>query len=269
MAKRTFSQDIADELPFLRRYARALTGSQKTGDHYASATLEAILTDSTAFGRGWSLKTALFKVFHSLWHSTGAPSEGEETGLKMRAQTYLKKLTANSREALLLWSIEKFTYPEIGEIIGISAQEAEELVGAAYVEMEGVISGRILIIEDEPIIAFDLESLVTEIGHKVIGVARTRNKAIEIGNSEKPDLIMADIKLEDESSGVDAVDDLLNIYGNIPVIFITAFAKRLLNGEGREPAFLISKPYDEDQVRAAVSQALFFSSTEGINSMPD
>ena len=58
------------------------------------------------------------------------------------------------------------------------------------------------------------------------------------------------------------VNDLLAILGDTPVIFITAFPERLLTGERPEPAFLISKPYSEDQVRSAISQAMFFSSTE-------
>jgi hypothetical protein len=46
------------------------------------------------------------------------------------------------------------------------------------------------------------------------------------------------------------------------VIFVTAFPERLLTGKRPEPAFLITKPYVEDQVRSAVSQAMFFASTE-------
>ncbi|EEX14304.1 two-component response regulator [Citreicella sp. SE45] len=119
-----------------------------------------------------------------------------------------------------------------------------------------------LIIEDEAIIAMDLESIVADLGHRVTGVARTRSAAVDLAGKETPDLVLADIQLADNSSGIDAVNDILKSLGNRPVIFITAFPERLLTGERPEPAFLISKPYSEDQVRSAVSQAMFFSSTE-------
>jgi DNA-directed RNA polymerase specialized sigma24 family protein len=260
------NDDLADviggHLPYLRRYARALTGSQSSGDAYAVATLEAILADESLFGNELSGKTALFRVFHTIWHSTGAPVEGEETGLKAAAQRHLAQLTPNSREALLLSTIEDFTASEIAQIIDVDPAEAERLVTTAYLEMEDAISGKILIIEDEAIIAMDLESLVTEIGHRVTGVARTRDQAVKLGNMEPPDLILADIQLADNSTGTDAVRQLLSDLGERPVIFITAFPERLLTGDRHEPAFLISKPYTEAQVRTAVSQAMFFSSTE-------
>jgi CheY-like chemotaxis protein len=108
----------------------------------------------------------------------------------------------------------------------------------------------------------DIQSIVSAMGHGVTGIARTREGAVKLGQAERPDLILADIQLADNSSGIDAVNDLLAALGEIPVIFITAFPERLLTGERPEPAFLISKPYTEEQVRSAVSQAMFFASTE-------
>ena len=144
----------------------------------------------------------------------------------------------------------------------IEGGEAEQLVGLARQEMADAVSGRVLIIEDEAIIAMDLESIVADLGHRVTGVARTRDAAIDLAKKDTPDLVLADIQLADNSSGIDAVHDILKELGDRPVIFITAFPERLLTGERPEPAFLISKPYSEEQVRSAVSQAMFFSSTE-------
>ena len=264
----TAQPDLADaigpNLPYLRRYARALTGSQGSGDAFAAAALEAVLAEPKAFDRELPPKVALFKIFHAIWRSGGAPSDGEETGLRAAAQKHLAKLTSGSREALLLSTIEEFTVPEIASIMALGTDEAGHLVSTAYLEMEDAVSGRILIIEDEAIIAMDLESLVSEIGHRVTGVARTRKGAVDLGRRETPDLILADIQLADNSSGIDAVKDLLGELGDIPVIFITAFPERLLTGKRPEPAFLITKPYNEAQVRTAVSQAMFFSSTEAL-----
>ncbi|PJE28655.1 response regulator receiver protein [Pseudooceanicola antarcticus] len=253
---------IGAHLPYLRRYARALTGAQSSGDAYAAATLEAILQDRSVFEQGIGEKAALFKVFHTIWASSGAPVAVEATGLEARAQQHMARLSPNTREALLLHTIEDFNTGEVAEIMGTDENEVETLLDTARQEMADAVSGRVLIIEDEAIIAMDLEALVAEMGHRVTGVARTRDEAVKLGLSQKPDLIMADIQLADNSSGIDAVNDLLGELGEMPVIFITAFPERLLTGERPEPAFLISKPYREDQVRSAVSQAMFFASTE-------
>ncbi|MFZ5962671.1 response regulator [Thalassococcus sp. BH17M4-6] len=262
MTQVDLSSEIGAALPFLRRYARALTGSQNSGDSYAAATLEAVLADRSMVQESSGAKAGLFKVFHGIWVTTGAPVVEEDEGPRAAAQQYLQRLTTNSREALLLHTIEEFTVSEVGEIMQIGEDEATQLINVARQEMADQVSGRVLIIEDEAIIAMDLESIVADLGHRVTGVARTRDGAVKLGNAEVPDLILADIQLADNSSGVDAVRDLLNDLGNRPVIFITAFPERLLTGERPEPAFLISKPYSEEQVRSAISQAMFFSSTE-------
>jgi len=128
--------------------------------------------------------------------------------------------------------------------------------------MERSVAGKVMVIEDEAIIAMDIVDIVTGIGHRVTGTARTRDEAVALAMRTPPDLILADIHLADNSSGIDAVNQILERFPETPVIFITAFPERLLTGERPEPAFLITKPFSEDQVRSAVSQAMFFSSTE-------
>ena len=254
---------IGGNLPYLRRYARALTGRQDSGDRYAAATLEAILNDPELYDAGLTDKVALFRVFHAIWMSSGMPVEdGGEIGLAARAQKHLSRLTENTREALLLHTIEEFSIEEVGQIMQVSTDEAGQYVDTAFLEMRDAISGKIMVIEDEAVIAMDLESIVMDMGHRVTGVARTESAALDLAASEAPDLILSDIQLADDSSGIDAVNRIIDRDGDRPVIFITAYPERLLTGEGPEPAFLISKPYTENQVRSAVSQALFFASTE-------
>ncbi|WP_109467638.1 response regulator [Albibacillus kandeliae] len=261
------SDQIAAELPYLRRYARALTGSQSSGDQYAVATLETILQDRSIFSDPeMTIKVALFKCFHAIWASSGAPVPAEGESTLARAQQHLASLETNTREALLLATIEEFTIADIARIMDVTRDEVRHLINVARNDMQSAISGRILVIEDEPVIAADISSIVTELGHQVTGVGRTRASAVELGRETRPDLILADIQLADNSSGIDAVNDLLKEFGEVPVIFITAFPERLLTGERPEPAFLISKPYKEEQVKSAVSQAMFFASTETLKS---
>ncbi len=205
---------------------------------------------------------ALFRVFHAIWKSAGAPVEGKESGIAARAQAHLERLTPNTREALLLSSIEEFTATEIGEIMEAGRDEVLHFLAVARREIEESLSGRILVIEDEAIIALDLQSIVADMGHAITGVARTHDGAVALAKKERPDLILSDIQLADGSSGIEAVNEILKAAGDIPVVFITAFPERLLTGDRPEPAFVITKPYSEKQIQVAVSQAMFFASTE-------
>ncbi|MDR7125666.1 response regulator [Pseudotabrizicola sp. 4114] len=256
---------IAADLPFLRRYARALTGSQDSGDRYAAATLESILIEDTPVRTATSPRIGLFHCFHRVWSSAGAPLETDDDILAKRAQVHMAGLTPNSREALLLHAIEGFDRTSIAEIMAQEEGEVQALLDAAIREMEASVTGKVMVIEDEAIIAMDIVDIVGQIGHQVTGVARTRREAVELAARERPDLILSDIQLADDSSGIDAVNDILAQFDDIPVIFITAFPERLLTGDKPEPAFLITKPFSEEQVRSAVSQAMFFASTETLH----
>lgn len=253
---------IGGALPYLRRYARALTGSQDKGDAYAAATLEAVLADLEDFKTRGPVKVSLFQVFHKIWSTTGGALEEEADTLRRKAQQHLATLTNDTREALLLHTIEELPVEDVATVLSIATDEARSLIDIAYSEMSKSVVGKVMIIEDEAIIAMDLEAIVGDMGHQITGVARTETSALSLFETEKPDLILSDIQLADNSSGIDAVQKILEQSPDTPVIFITAYPERLLTGEGPEPAFLITKPFTEEQVRSAVSQAMFFSSTK-------
>ena len=268
MVETQSTQDLAEVvrtyLPYLRRFARALTGNQESGDSYAAVTIEAIISDRSVFDDGVPPKVALFKVFTSIWSTSGAQVETPDedvTTMEKTAQKRLSGLTPKAREALLLRSLEGFPNSDIAMIMGISPGEASELVKIGANEIATEVKGRVLIIEDEPIIAMDIQHIVTALGHEVVGVARTASEAVSKATETKPDLVLADIQLADGSSGIDAVQEILGQQADKPVIFITAYPERLLTGERPEPTFLITKPFSDEQVQAAVGQALFFGST--------
>ena len=125
--------------------------------------------------------------------------------------------------------------------------------------IERQLASRVLIIEDESIIALDLENLVVDLGHEVVGIAATRDEAVAKARSQKPGLILADINLGEGGSGVDAIEEILRGF-DIPVIFVTAYPERLLTGERPEPTYLITKPFLQETVQATIGQALFFHS---------
>jgi len=261
----SLAREIAPHLPLLRRYARALTGAQPSGDAFVAATLEAIVASPDEFPRSVDPRAGLYLVFHRIWSSGNIEVETEETTRgAAKAQERLRTLSPLTRQALLLTTLENFTVQETGEILGRSSEEVNALIDDALEELDRQTKARILIIEDEAVIAMDLSDLVTGAGHTVCAVEATASTAVAAANRERPDLVLADIQLADGSSGIDAVKEILSSF-DVPVIFITAFPDRLLTGERPEPTFLITKPYSPDMVRAAVSQALFFESTGSLN----
>ena len=255
---------IGEYLPPLRRYARAMTGSQVLGDRYVEATLTAILDQSGLVEPNIPLKVALFRVMFDLDPPRADPGDD----FQGRAHRRLSTLATPRRAALLMHTIEEFSVLDISLIMRRSVVEVAQMIHAARRELQDSIAGHILIIEDEALIAMDLQDIVAAQGHKVTGIARTRLDALELGTKTRPDLILADIQLADHSSGVDAVNDLLARSGKIPVIFITAFPELLLTGDKPEPAFVIAKPFTDEQVHSAVSQAMFFASADGIKILP-
>lgn len=257
---------IQRHLPYLRRFARALTGSQSSGDAYAVATLEAIIANRDTFDSSSPAKVSLFRVFHAVWSSSGQLNEAPPTEtdeVEANAQRRLAALAPPSREAFLLGALEDFSLAEIASIMELPEIETTALHQTALAEIEKQTAARILIIEDEPIIAMDIESIVQELGHESVGIADTRDQAVQMAEESKPDLVLSDIQLADGSSGIDAANDIL-AKSDVPIIFITAFPERLLTGERPEPTFLITKPFKRSAVQAAVSQALFFGSAEAI-----
>ena len=140
---------ISGNLPFLRRYARALTGSQGSGDSYAAATLEAILEDSTILSDDTNAKVSLFRAFHLVWSSAGAPVGEADSRFSAVAQAHMANLTPKSREALLLHAIEQFTQSEIARIMQTDDEDVAKLIETAQREMEASVSGRVMIIEDD------------------------------------------------------------------------------------------------------------------------
>jgi len=262
----SLSQALAPHLPFLRRYARALTGGQISGDAYVRACLLAIVNTPAIIDRSVHPKIALYRLFHAIWSGTQLGSDVVIDGLSRQettAQQRLAAMTPESRQALLLTTMEGFSDEDAAAVMGIPAERVQPLLSDALAEIDRQTRTRVLIIEDEPLIAMDLTGIVQELGHEVAAVARTRTDAVEAAAREQPGLVLADIQLADGSSGIDAVKDILSGF-TLPVIFITAFPQRLLTGERPEPTFLLTKPFDPRTVKAAISQALFFNSTASV-----
>ncbi len=255
----SLSATIAPHLPFLRRFSRAVSGSQESGDALVAAMLEAIIADVGMFPKASSDRIALYKVFAKLFTSVAirVPQEQASSAWEQRAAANLNALAPLPRQAFLLVAVEGFSEAEAAEILDVEESEFSDLLAEASAEISRQVATDILIIEDEPLIAMDIEEMVESLGHRVVGTARTHAEAVAMFGHARPKMVLADIQLADGSSGIEAVNEILSTT-SVPVIFITAFPERLLTGERPEPAFLVTKPFNPDMVKALISQALFF-----------
>lgn len=257
----SLSTRIAPHLPLLRRFSRAVTGSQTSGDAYVAAMLEALIDNIALFPARTDDRISVFRLYCSLFDSINVSipqSSQSPFGWEQQAAANLAHVAPLARKAFLLCAVEGFEIAECADILDISEDKVNALLDQAATEISQQVATDILIIEDEPLIAMDVEDMVTGLGHRVTGIARTHREAIELFRRSPPGMVLADIQLADGSSGIDAVNDILK-NNSIPVIFITAFPERLLTGERPEPAFLVTKPFNPEMVKALISQALFFN----------
>lgn len=252
----TIAQRIAPHLPLLRRFARALSGNQRQGDDNVASALESLIANPDAFPDTGNARAGLYKVFLNVAPDADDPAADEaEAG----ATRTLQGLSRGSRLAFLLTAVEGFTADDAAFILDTDVAGVLQLIQEADRQIARQMATDVLIIEDEPLVAMDLESIVTSLGHRVTGMARTHTEAVAAVTKHRPGLVLADIQLADGSSGLQAVNEILQA-DELPVIFITAFPERLLTGTRPEPAFLITKPFRVDAVKAIISQVLFFDS---------
>lgn len=258
----SLGQTIAPHLPYLRRYGRAISGSQLGGDALVAQMLESLVQNPAQIRVDADLR---LEVYRLLQHQVKANSDGDSMNSDEDshsspvaiADKRLKLLPPLSRQALLLHAVEGFSEADIAQILERDEADVGRLIDEATAEIDRQTRARILIIEDEPIIAMDIEMIVRELGHDVVAVATTHAEAVAEAKKHNPSLILADIQLADNSSGIEAVQEILG-ESQLPVIFITAFPERLLTGDRPEPAFLLTKPYQPATLRATIAQVLFF-----------
>jgi len=255
-----YTASLAVQLPYLRRFARALTGSQEVGDSYALAALESAVSNADGAKESDDPAVWLFRALLKVWtgivlrHPEAASEPGQRSDA---ADLNLRAITPLPRAAFLLHSMEGFSIERVAAVLDCSIGDVRALIEQAGREIGEQITTDVLIIEDELIISMDLEAVVEELGHRVVHVARTRAEALDAVAKDPPGLVLADIHLADDSSGLDAVNEIVAKY-QVPVVFITAYPEQVLTGLRPEPTFLITKPFRTETVKAVISQALFF-----------
>jgi CheY-like chemotaxis protein len=254
------SFEIAKRLPYLRRYARALTGRQERGDRYIRVCLEVLVKEPQRIVPGADVRLQLYRLFHEIWTplaggDVDVPTFDRPASAQRSVEAKLEALTPRERQILLLTTLEGFSIEHAGEIVGLPPTEARSLLATAWDSVNRQLTTTVLVIEDEPIIALDIAGIVRDLGHTVIGIAASQMEAIAVARAKRPGLVLADIHLGEGGSGLNAVNEILKTV-DVPVIFVTAYPERLLTGDRPEPTYLVTKPFEPDTLKATIFQAL-------------
>jgi CheY-like chemotaxis protein len=236
-----------------------LTGSQGSGDAYVAATIEALIEDPSVFGEIANTRVGLFRLFTRIWNSVSVNGIADPADASLPADRAISHITPLPRQAFLLVALEGFSEEQAAHILDSDVRSLRQFIEESGRELAAEIATDVLIIEDEIFIAMELEEVMKSLGHRVVGIARTRAEALALAKETRPGLVLADIQLADGSSGLDAVNEMLGSL-ETPVIFITAYPERFLTGLRPEPAFLVTKPFQHAMISAIASQALFFRS---------
>ncbi|NHN90141.1 PhyR family response regulator anti-anti-sigma factor [Acetobacter conturbans] len=232
--------ELIRALPYARRYARALTGSQSQGDLLVAESLRDLVTQAT--GKS-SARLGLYRVISEKAHSP--KGDGQQPHV----------LSFPQRQLLLLTALEGLSSSQAADVLGLDNKIAVRQIEEAHKTIRSVSQTSILIIEDEPIIAMDIEDLVVRCGHTVAGIAHTQADAIAQARQTQPGLILADINLGEGGNGMEAVAEIMKTM-TVPVIFVTAYPECLLTGNTVEPAFVITKPFEPLTLAIATYQAI-------------
>jgi CheY-like chemotaxis protein len=243
----TTRDELIRALPYARRYARALTGGQTRGDALVAESLKALLAEpeSEPAPDGPDARRQLYRfVTDAFTAARVGAAAADEPGL-----------SAQQRQLLLLTSLEELSAEDAAPIVRLSVEDASASLAAAREQLRASAATDVLIIEDEPIIAMDIEELVQTCGHNVVGVATSEEQAVEIARRTKPGLILADINLGIGGDGQSAVARIMTSH-YAPVIFVTAYPERLLTGDAVEPAYVITKPFEPMTLAVATYQAV-------------
>jgi two-component SAPR family response regulator len=119
----------------------------------------------------------------------------------------------------------------------------------------------VLIAENESNTVLDLKTTLEKLGHNVVAVASSGEEAIKGARDLNPDLILINIKLKGEMSGVEAAKKIVTLY-KIPIIFLTVFYKNCLNKSLQLPedTIVLSKPIKQEHLEYCIKRA--FSNNE-------
>ncbi len=129
---------LAPHLPFLRRYARALTGDQATGDRFVRSTLQALADGEETLDASLAPRVALYRLFQERHRGGARPdAAGSSPATPLEAaRSHLMRIAPVSRQAFLLTAMEGFTSSETAKILGVDFDQIDTLIQAAQRDID-------------------------------------------------------------------------------------------------------------------------------------
>lgn len=251
---RVHARELYQHLPYLRRYARALTGATEVGDDLVTRCAEVAILAPTHFGLSEGSRIPLYALLNLLFDDEG---EGRPANSPHPIERALARLPEDDRRVYLLAALEGLTLGEIAQVMQIAPPLAAERLKRARDGVRGVLTQRVLVVEDNPILALEIGSVIAEMGHVVCGTAATRREALELAESAQPTLALLDIRLADGDSGVDVARRLREDQRTLRTIFVTAFDGDLEELGARHLGQIVRKPFTVEAIRSAISRAVF------------
>jgi len=253
------SRKLMTQLPYLRRYARALTGTPEAGDELVAVAIEQVLDQPAAFALEEGGRGPLYALLNRLFDAQGGEPATPATGHPM--ETALALLPEPERRLFLLVSLEELHLPDAAEVLGVTPAEAAALMTSAQDGLREALIASIMIVEDDAIIAYDLAETVRNMGHKVCGTATTMEAALATAKTCHPTLALMDLRLAHGDSGITTAQ-VLRQRSSLPIIFVTAFGDELSRRGLDHLGPVIRKPFTREQIERAITQAVFAPGAE-------
>lgn len=250
-------QNMIAHVPYLRRYALALTGDLDLGDGFVTRVLDDVMKAPDVI-RLENPRLALYAALNELADAMGlrpAPSPHP-------VEAALAALPEDARRLYLLISLEDLALPDAAAVLGMAAEEAVERLNDARRQVRERLTATILIVEDDAIIAFDLAETVRGMGHIVCGTAPTMDEAVTLATAHTPTLALLDIRLAEGGNGIEVARELRR-RRFLPVIFVTAFPDELARRGLEHLGPVIPKPFTRDQIEQAITRAVFTPADTG------
>jgi DNA-directed RNA polymerase specialized sigma24 family protein/ActR/RegA family two-component response regulator len=248
------------QLPYMRRYGRALTGSTTRGDDLVTRGVEAALTEPDRYQLDIDdelvTRRRLYTLLNTLFDTDMSAGKLQPAEPGHPIEAALNSLPEQERRVFLLVSLEELPTSQAAEVMGLTADEARDALARAQNAMREQLVANILIVEDDAIIAYDLTETVLGMGHKVCGTAATMEEALAAAAVNQPSLALMDLRLAHGGSGITTAQALRETRA-LPIIFVTAFAEELKQRGLDYLGPVIKKPFTREQIERAITQAVF------------
>jgi DNA-directed RNA polymerase specialized sigma24 family protein len=251
------SAGIIDQLPSLRRYASALIGAPARADDLVELCLERLLADQSRLSED-RLRLTMFALFDAVERQVREVFDTERSADAMASDGLYKslyRLPIDERKALLLTSVEGFSHAEAAIMLRIPSALVAQRALAARERLRRALSRKVLVIEDDALMAMSIAHIVQHMGHEVCGVAHSRRHALAQVHASQPTLILADVRLRDGDTGIATVREIVR-RRPVPVIFITGHAQDVIREQQLRPTLVIGKPFAPHTLEAAVRRVL-------------